>query len=512
MKKGLFRTASMVIGLSMLVSVFAGCSKGKTPQDSTAPGGNTSSTVSNEPTKIKMMNRVNVEVKFEDNPYIKEIEKAANVKLEIEAPPINNYNDRLQIVMASGDYPDLVYVWSIDKNYEQWASDGILQPLDDKISKYPNLMSNLTKDMWEVARTTGTKKIHGVPKANKVNRWGYIANQLWLDKLGIKAPSTTDELYEAAKAVAEKDPDGNGKADTFITSPFGLWNDPWLLAAFNLNSTKGLKDYDGNYKVREKFDGYYPYLTFMRKLYSEKLIDPEFFLNKIYNDLDKQLQNRVAITTEHDTNLINLVPKDPEALTKFAFYPPLENKNGESVNVVTPAVWGVWTITKSAKDVDGILKFIDWGNSKEGFILMNTGIKGVHYEEYDFENRLLKRTQAQADKAKVDFSSYTAFSYAYNGIIASPGDTEEKVNRFNKDLKNYLSKTKEINVPSIKAPKLDLFGADNPDLVKKKDEMETKYVTGEITLEQLKAFIDKEYLPRIADAEKEYVEIMKSLK
>lgn len=515
MKKVFLKAGSLILGLALLGSVFAGCGKNETGQANSATNApSAGSTAVKGPTKIKMMNRVNVDVKLENNPYISEIEKVANVKLEIEAPPINNYNDRLQIVMASGDYPDLVYIWQLDKNYEMWASDDILQPLDDKISKYPNLMSNLTKDMWEVTRTIGTKKIHGVPKANKVNRWGLLANQLWLDKLGLKAPTSTDELYEAAKAIATKDPDGNGKADTFAMSPYGLWNDQWLLAAFNLNNTKEVKDIDGKYKgVREKAEGYYPYLTYMRKLYAEKLIDPEFFLNKVYNDLDKQLQNRVAFTTQHDSNLVSsIIPKDPEALKKFSFYPPLANQKGEVINNVTPAVWGAWTITKGAKNVDGILKFLDWGNSKEGFILMNIGVKGVHYDEYDFDKKLLKRTQSQTDKTKVDLSSYTSISYAYNGLTAAIGDTEEKAERYTNDLQRYLSKTKEVNIPSIKYPKLDLFGADNPDLIKKREELETKYVTGDITLEQLKSFVDKEFLPKIADAEKEYLEIMKNIK
>ncbi len=31
------------------------------------------------------------------------------MKLVIDAPPIDNYVDKLQIVMASGDLPDLIY-------------------------------------------------------------------------------------------------------------------------------------------------------------------------------------------------------------------------------------------------------------------------------------------------------------------------------------------------------------------------------------------------------------------
>lgn len=503
MRKKIKKSLGIFLCIVLVLAVFAGCGSKKESKEGSASN--------NEPVKIRLMNRINTDVKVENNPYFKEVEKLANVKLEIEAPPINNYNDRLQIVMASGDLPDLVYIWSLDKNYEQWASEGLLIPLDDKINKYPNLMANITKDMWETTRTTSTKKIHGVPKPNKVNRWGYIANQEWLDKLGLKAPSTADELYLVGKEIAAKDPDGNGKADTFAISPFGLWNDFWITSAFGLNNIKGAKDIDGQYKVKEKFQGYYPYLTFMRKLYSEKVIDPEFFMNKVYNDREKFLQKRVAFYNAHDSNLVNEL-ETPGIPNSMSFNPLLANQNGEAINGVTPAVWGAWAITNAAKDVDGILKFLDWGNSQEGFIFMNTGIKGTHYDEYNFEKRSLKASAEQVAKAKSDFSSYTSIAYAYKGLVAAIGNTPEKAERYNKDLENYLKKTKEINIPSVKAPKLDLFGADNPDLVKKKDEMETKYVTGEISLDALKAFIDNEYLPRIADAEKEYIEIMNNLK
>jgi putative aldouronate transport system substrate-binding protein len=508
------KTLGLILSTLMIVTSFVGC-KNKT--EAPAPNGKqtnatTDAAKSNEPVKIRLMNRINADVKVDDNPYFKEIEKLANVKLEIEAPPINNYNDRLQIVMASGDLPDVIYIWNLDQNYERWASDGLFQPLDDKVGKYANLNANITKEMWEVARATTTGKIHGVPKANKVNRWGYLANQQWLDKLGVKPPTNVDELYSVGKDIAAKDPDGNGKADTFAISPFGLWNDIWLTSAFNLAYAKGAADIDGNFKVRERFEGYVPYLTYMRKLYTEKVLDPEFFMNKIYNDKDKVLQNRVAFFHGHDTNLVNIVQEAPDALKRFAFYPILANQKGQVVNGATPAVWGAWTISNGVKNVDGVLKFLDWGNSKEGFNFMNIGVKGTHYNDYDAEKRLLNRTPEQLAKAKADFSSYTALAYALKGVIAVPGDTAEKVERYNKDMDNYFKKAKEVNIPAVKAPKLDLFGAENPDLIKKRDEMEIKYVIGEINLDAFKTFIDKEYLPKIADAEKEYVEIMKKIK
>jgi putative aldouronate transport system substrate-binding protein len=518
--KNVTRAISCILVCSLLsVGGLTGCKKSdetSTKASTTQPG---TTTASKEPVKIKIMNRVNVEVKFDDaNAWLKEVEKQANVKLEYEAPPINNYLDRLQIVMASGDLPDVVYIWTLDQNYEKWASEGMLIPLDDKYPKYENLVKNISKNQWEVARVSATKKVHGVPKPQESPPRAYIVNQEWLDKLGMKAPSTLNELYEFAKAVATRDPDGNGKADTFAISPAYpngnmIWGEPWLMSAFGLHheTEKGTKDVDGNYKIREKFTGYYKYLEFLNKLYTEKLMDPEFFLNKVYGDSEKVLQNRVAIFQGQMPGM-NDTTKEPKALTKFTAYPPIANEKGESVKFTPPAVWGAWCITSSAKNVDGILKFLDWGNSQEGFTLMNMGIKGVHYSEMDVEKKLVTKTQAQMDKSRVDFSGYMPIAASFGGKGLTLYETPEKGAKAAKDTNFYLSKIKEVEVPVVKAPKLDDFKTANPDLVKKKNELEIKYVTGDVTMDQLKSFLEKEYFPKIADAEKEYLEIMKNIK
>ena len=46
------------------------------------------------------------------------VAEKTGVTLEIEAPPISNYTDRLQLVMASGDLPDIIYT-EFDQNYEK---------------------------------------------------------------------------------------------------------------------------------------------------------------------------------------------------------------------------------------------------------------------------------------------------------------------------------------------------------------------------------------------------------
>lgn len=510
MKRKIANVLCLVLSLATISSLMGGC-KGK--------NSNTTNPSNGAPVEIHIMNRVNAQVSFDNNAWVDAVDKAANVKLVIDAPPINNYADRLQIVMASGNIPDVVYdSFCGDATYQKWAADGLLADITGKIKNYPNLMKNISTDMWNVVKTSNGK-INSVPKANVVNDWGYVINQNWLDKLGLKAPTTLDEFETVCKAFATQDPDGDGKADTYGVSSAGTtpYDIEFLMSAFNLTSYDGAKDVDGKYKVRERFEGYIPYLTYLRKLYAENALDKEFFTNKTYADRDKLLQNRVGIYATHQTGAFSMIDLDSSAYKRLSYHAPIKNDKGQATCYITVPIWGSWMISKNCKNVDAVLKFLDWGNSKEGFTLMNIGVKGVDYNSYDFTTKAIDRTTDQAKKLATEASSYTAAAYALDGQPALIGncDTTEKLKIYNDQYNAMKKVVKEVNLPAISAvncPKLVNFSTTNPDDVKTRDTNVIKYITGEITLDQFKTYLNSTYLPKIADAEKEYVNYMSSLK
>jgi len=522
MKKSVRSIASILFCAVLLSSSLTGCGS-KSNQDS-----NVSATAGakSEPVKIRMFNRVNAQVVIENNPVIAEAEKLANVKIELEAPPINNYVDKLQILMASTDLPDLIYNWGTagngaDANMETWAKNGLLTPLDDKISKYPNLMKNITKEMWDAVKSVNDGKTYIVPRTNITNDWGYMINNDWLKKLNLKAPTTIDEFTNVCRAFTKNDPDGNGKDDTFgvtFTNP-GLgnntiWNSTnFIAAAFDLPVVDGVKDTDGNYKIREKMSGYIPYLTYLKQLNDEKIIDPEFLINKINVDTDKVNQGRVGIRYGHEYAVVGNLSKDKDSDKKYAYYPVLKDSKGVATDWVTPAMWGGWMISKSSKNVDAVLKFLDWGNTQEANTLFQLGIKGVTYDSYDGANKLVTRNADQAAKAATVTSTYMTLANAIGGLgsIIEGADTQERYNTFKAQYDSAMKQVKVVNVPAVRAPKILSLNSTIPDLVKKKDDMEVKFILGNITLQQFKDFLEKEWYPATADAEKEYIDTMNKL-
>jgi ABC-type glycerol-3-phosphate transport system substrate-binding protein len=462
---------------------------------------------------LRMVNRVNADVAIENNQMLRYIREKFGFNIQLEAPPINNYNERLQLLMASGDHPDLVYIWSLDQNYVQWAEQGLLHPVDDLIKTYPNIMRNITADQVHAASTPSTGKAFGVPRTNKVNRWGFTANVRWFNKLGVKAPTTLDELYEVGKLVRDNDPNGTGQADTFLVSPdgdvfMGGTSGTAIMEAFIPNN--GALDYaDGVYKVRERMSGYYPYLDFMRKLYAEKILDPEYIVNRTYGGLEKVLAGRVAMVGSHDS----VVPQDSVqnnngAFDFLDFFPPIKGTDGIARNYIAPPVWGVWGLPTSSRKTQDALRFLDWGNSPEGYEILYNGVPGVTYNSYSLKARTIDQTPAQRSLWNTVTSSYMTVSFAYEGIFPYCSNDNSINEHYNRSLESYLSFVKEIEIPSVKNPEMDRFNAANPDLITRRSQLENQYVTGAVTRAELENFINTQWLPRISAAETAYQRIM----
>ncbi|CAI6084504.1 extracellular solute-binding protein [Cohnella sp. JJ-181] len=538
MRNNSVNRASLLVSVLLMSSALAACASGNNndaggssdaaPSGSTASASSPSSTSADQkdPVTIKMFNRVNADVVIDKNPVVEEAGKLANVKLEIEAPPINNYVDKLQVVMASGDLPDLIYNWGTagngaDANMEKWAQNGLLEPLDDKIANYPNLMKNITPEMWDAVKSVNDGKTYIIPRTNVVNHWGYMINQQWLDKLGLKAPTNLEEFTNVARAFAKNDPDGNGKADTYGLSLSGpdlgrntIWNATnFLTAAFDLPVVDGVKDTDGQYKIREKMSGYIPYLTYLKQLNDEKLIDPEFLINKIYVDTEKLNQYKVGIVYGHQYAVLGNISKLPDSEKIFSYHGVLKDEKGVASDWVTPAMWGGWMIPKGSKKVDDVLKFLDWGNTAEANTLFQLGVKGLTYDSYDPATKAVVRTADQTAKLSTLTSPYMTPANAINGDGASiaNADTPERLAIYKKQLDEALAQMTAVNVPAVRSPKILNLNGTIPDLVKKKDDKEIAYITGSIDEQQFKDFLEKEWYPATADAEKEYVDFMNSL-
>ena len=482
----------------------------------------TAALAEDKPVVLTMIDRIPASVIVEGNPIFDRVEELTGIRIEMEAPPRNNYNERLQIVMSSGDLPDIIYTWNFDAIYQKYCRDGLYLNLDDYIQDYPNLMKNIKENVFELARAIvdGEKHLYAVPKMNVTNHWGMSINIQWLKKFGMDLPRTLDEFYEFGKHVAYDDPDGNGQDDTFLMSPVSSATDGvfavsggTIIESFIPTDAFGTPDpVDGQYRIREKMDGYFEALAFMHKLYEEKIMDPEFFVNSSNEDAVKMKQGRIATSRTNYTTVIDDVDwNNNDKFDKFTFIPPLEHyATGKSINYCGAPVWGGFSIPADADEetIRNVLRFLDWCNSPECFEVFALGVKGLTYNSYDLESRTVDRTPEQAELASTMTANGFTIAYTLYGEKAIISSFPNRVEEYNKIVDYYSANCADLDVPTIVVPGYAVFQEENPDLITKKVDMENKVIIGTVTMEEFKKFLEDEWYPKAAGYEQEYLEMM----
>ena len=118
-----------------------------------------------------------------------------------------DFETRLARAAAGGNLPDVVL--NDATSMGQMSEMGILKEID---------RANLgdSEEILDVAWNSMKAfdgKYYGVPFSAQA--FAVFVRKDWREKLGYDVPKNWDELYELAKAFTEKDPDGNGKNDTY---------------------------------------------------------------------------------------------------------------------------------------------------------------------------------------------------------------------------------------------------------------------------------------------------------
>lgn len=495
---------SSVLCAVMMGSLFSGCGN----EAGSKPGSTASAKTGDKkeaPMKIKMVNRLDTNYVMDNNPIIKKMEELNNIKIDLEIPPQANYNDRINIIMASGDLPDLLYIWNLDNKYASFAKEGILLPVDEYLSDAPNIAAKATKEQLQAAFVPDTGKLHAVARPHAGNNFGALIRKDWLDKLGLQMPNTVEEFKAVAKAFTEKDPDGNGKNDTYgvliKADTVSALTDASVTGVFGVRPLM-MQDKNGKIVIPEADGSYMKFLDFYRELYAMKAMDQEFYLNKGNAARDKWKQGKGGILIDvmksnelFATNTTDLTKANPQAKVDFLF--PLKNpEDGKRYSYQTTSVWGGYAITRAAKDPKRIMKFIDWGFSDEGITVTTAGVKGVTYEELDLKTGKLTSTPEQ-DALRAKSAGWFNFITSVKGIrILNSGKTDEERALYTKHETNFLKDVNIIeNIPENIVPGVVDERNKLVDLDKTKLELSVKYIAGQGTKEEVEKFLKDKYVP-----------------
>lgn len=355
----------------------------------------------NEPITLKFLT-VNVPqvTDFATNDFTKHMEELTNIHIEWSFAPAENTAEKVNLVLASGTYPDVFYGLDISDNME--AQYGVEQSVFTPLNEYidtvmPNFKANVY-DKYDSVKgriTAVDGKIYALPEWNDCYHCNYSLkywiNQHWLDKLNLEVPTTTEEFYNVLKAFKEQDPNGNGKQDEVPTTASDTWNGrliPFLMNAFALdsvNSTKTIVN-DGKVETIANTDEYKEGLKYIKRLYDEGLIYEGSFVQK--QDQLKQ------IATNPDAEILGGFPAgfsgliidakaNPERYKHFISIPPLEGPEGAKQTTVFEG--GVYTgkflVSTTCQYPEAAVRWADYIYTTEGSYKRSGVEKGRDYED-----------------------------------------------------------------------------------------------------------------------------------
>lgn len=395
---------TMVVACSIIASSMTACSGGKGTSPDKSPG--TAGGQTSEPAKIDKIvwlttGDTAAKPILPQDRIIAEINKQLSIDLKVNIVPESDVT-KVNIAMASGDVPDIVTGSFASSATNQWIKDGLLVPLNDYFEQTPNVKTKLT---GELGWTAVNGKFYGFPFITQAKSSNATLSfrQDWLDRLNLKVPKTLEDFYNVLKAFKERDPDGNGKADTYgITSskPIGDFN--FIFYAYGREYADYQLDAKGKVIPNFEHSSFKPGMQYLQKLFKEGLIDPEFVLNDRNKTEEKFYQGKAGYITvalfRHVARIEgNLKKITPDGKLGYS-YPP-EGPNGKK-GFGAVGKNGLFTaITSKSKAPAKAAKFIDFMISKEGESLLRLGIEGVHYTKNGD-----KFSYNEAERAKDNFA------------------------------------------------------------------------------------------------------------
>lgn len=393
--KNVKKIALLSLAFSIATSTLAGC--GKTEDKKSAPQKTTQQTSqASAPVPVKLFTSwTPAEMSPSDKAWSEAVEKATNTKISYEIPPAANYNERLNIMMAGGEYPDaILFGATTDKPYVNAVNDGIIIPVTKYVENSPNLKKYSYDMSWDALKVKGDNEIYGIPRTTIQRGDGFIVRQDWLDAVGFKVPAdnliTIEQFTEILTKFTKNDPDKNGKADTFGWSasqePDGTIV-PIIDYAFGMRGWQkvaGDKYEFMDLQYSTVKDNYKKNLEYSAKLFKEGVIDPNFVTLKADAAKARLKQGVTGVRhefagwiPEYQTDASKINPA-----AKMTYISGVKDADGKFQRPsYGTGIWGCWGVTKSAKKPETVVKIFDWLLSDEGWAVTKFGIEGVTYKK-----------------------------------------------------------------------------------------------------------------------------------
>lgn len=323
---------------------------------------------------------------WNDNEFYQEMERRTGVHLEFEMVSSADYQTNFNLMIASGNLADMIYVGAsyYAEGVDAAIDDGYFLDLTDLVDEYmPNYEKVRTSDVqYELLSTTDSGRLGAVYelRQSKQGPWlGLWIRQDWLDDLGLETPVTFDDYHEVLTAFKnEKGATAplilnfSGSDGEFGTMSGGLN----VLNSWQLDET-------GKVNFGPYMDAWKEYVTIMHQWYTEGLIDPDFMAtDERTADMAKVVTGASGLFAALYTmpSVYEAASEDPN-MNLAPVNPPVMNEGDEGhIRLRDSYTSGNTAISADSENWEVALRWLDYLYTDEGALLANYGVEGDTFE------------------------------------------------------------------------------------------------------------------------------------
>lgn len=324
---------------------------------------------------------------YAENEAFQEAQKRTGVKIEFIHPVAGQEKEQFNLLMASGELPDIIQGAS-------YYQGGELKGVDDGafLDLTPYLEAN-APDYYEII--TGDEEIKRevfsddgrVPAFYRINEspippaTRMVVRQDWLDEFGMEVPVTMNEFEAYFEKIKETKP---GVVPFMLPSQNpnpNPANMEVIWGAFNILPDWFLDDGEvshgySNPRLKE-------YLTWMNKWYQAGYISKDFpsiETKQVWAEFDSgnigAYIESVDIARTRAEGLHMAITSTP--------YPRVEKEDKLHTLVASwPKAGDVTVVSAESKHKEAAVRFLNYAYTHEGAMLYNYGIEGKSYEMVD---------------------------------------------------------------------------------------------------------------------------------
>ncbi|MCL2352314.1 MAG: extracellular solute-binding protein [Firmicutes bacterium] len=333
-----------------------------------------------------------------NNPVAQKILADTNIQVKWDFPT-GDGNDKLSLLLASGDYPEVV-LGPNDVNLNTMISEGIAIPLDDLINQYG---ADYLKSMGSILDMTRSSDGHiyslargygDIPAGSTPPGFGsgFIVREDAYEGIGSPPIKTLDDIYNILVQFSQKYPT-NYKGDSVW--PLGGYVQTWQNGIQTLLEAAGMENdiwYVNNGQIQYwvRSPQALDVIKFYNKCYREGLLDPEAFTS----DRATWTTNKVATartlsyfggwwmtwTTQNDYVAAGIPDGDKMTFVPYAFAATASQQQKPKLVPINRRGNASVVVTTACKNPEAVMQLCNYLATPEGNFMVQNGVEGIMWD------------------------------------------------------------------------------------------------------------------------------------